>query len=675
MKFSYNWIRELAGSLDAAPRDLMRLVTMKTAECEGLEEIAASNGLPADSVIEVDNKSLTHRPDLWGHHGLAREVAAILGLPLRDPADLALLPPPGDAAIQVEISDLELCPRYSALVFDNVTIQPSPSWLQHRLRAVGLNPINNVVDVTNFVMAELAQPMHAFDAALLHGPTIFVRPAAPGESIAALNDESYTLAPSNLVIADSEGPIAIAGLIGGLHSAIGPATTRVVFESASFLASSVRKTSVQLKLRTDASMRFEKSQDPHNTVRALARAIALLREVSPGIRIAGGLVDAGGVPPAPPPINLPIPWLARKLGREIDASEVRRILTSLGFGIAASAHPDTFTVTVPSWRATKDISMKDDLVEEIGRIVGYDAITPRPPLVETTPPPAQPRRLLLRRLRAMAAAQGFTEVYNYSFVNEDEAARFGFPPAAHLRVLNPIVSDQSLLRVSLLPGIFRNLASNARHFTSFRLFEIGNEIHPSAAGLPNEESHLAAALFSKDDGAAGLFEIKRLAECLVPGCEARPAEARPFEHPQRAAIVAIDGLTLGRLFELHPSLGLDGRAAILDLDIASVAMALERPTGKYRPLRRFPTTSFDLSIVAPPRTLAAALQRELASVAGPEVAAIEYLRQFPISESAVSFSYRLTAGAPDRTLSSEDTTAVRAQIIERMREKGYELRV
>ncbi len=430
---------------------------------------------------------------------------------------------------------------------------------------------------------------------------------------------------------------------------------------------------MQLKLRTDASMRFEKSQDPHNTVRALARAIALLREVSPGIRVAGGLVDAGGVPPAPPPIELPIPWLARKLGRAIDAPEARRILESLGFGTLAQN--GSLTVTVPSWRATKDISMKDDLVEEIGRIVGYDAITPRAPLVETTPPPAQPRRLLLRRLRAMAAAQGFTEVYNYSFVNEDEAARFGYAPAAHLRVLNPIVSDQSLLRVSLLPGIFRNLVSNARNFTSFRFFEIGNEIHPSGAGLPNEESHLAAALYSKDDGAAGLFEIKRLAECLVPGCEARPAEARAFEHPERAAIVAIDGLFLGRLFELHPSLGLDGRAAILDLDIASVAMALERPTGKYRPLRRFPTTAFDLSIVAPPRTLAAALQSELASAAGPEVAAIEYLRQFPISDSAVSFSYRLTAGAPDRTLSSEDSTAIRAQIIERMREKGYELRV
>ncbi len=221
MKFSYNWIREMVDTLEAAPRDLMRLVTMKTAECEGLEEIAAADGLPADSVIEVDNKSLTHRPDLWGHHGLAREVGAILGLPLRDPADLSLLPSAGDAAVEVEIADLDLCPRYSALVFDNVTVQPSPAWLQHRLRAVGLNPINNVVDVTNFVMAELAQPMHAFDAARLHGPKIFVRPAAAGESIAALNEETYALTPANLVIADSNGPIAIAGLIGGLHSAIG----------------------------------------------------------------------------------------------------------------------------------------------------------------------------------------------------------------------------------------------------------------------------------------------------------------------------------------------------------------------------------------------------------------------------------------------------------------------
>ena len=391
MKFSYNWIRDLVPGLDQQPQQLMRLITMKTAECEGLEEVGAalnaasvarvvsveaidgsdhnrkavvetarygtkavvcgapncrvglltayipaavkiidgieSDGMLAsglelginrdhggivelaaeellvsDTIIEVDNKSLTHRPDLWGHHGMAREVAAITHRPLRDPVRLGLLPA-DPAAIGVEIEDLTLCPRYSALVFENVTVQPSPLWLQYRLEAIGLNAINNIVDVTNYVMAELAQPMHAFDADKLRGDTIFVRSARRGERITALNDEKYELTPSNLVIADGEGPIAIAGVIGGLESAIGPDTKRLVLESANFQAASVRKTSVALKLRTDASMRFEKSQDPLNTVRGLARAVKLLQQVSPGIRLVGGVADRKAEFKTPAPIE------------------------------------------------------------------------------------------------------------------------------------------------------------------------------------------------------------------------------------------------------------------------------------------------------------------------------------------------------------------------------------
>src|SRR5579871_2327182 len=348
MKFSYNWIREFVEGLDTPPRDLEHLITMKTAECEGIERtgdllenacvarvvavepiagghnvkavvetgrygrktvvcgapncltgvssvyVPASRktiqgvesegmlasgaelginkdhtgileiegepgapvaGCPPDYEIEIDNKSITHRPDLWGHFGMAREVAAILGLKLKDPANLGLLPP-GPAAVGVEIEDLNLCPRYSALVFENVTIQPSPYWLQCRLTAIGLNPINNVVDMTNYVMAELAQPMHAFDLDLLQGNAIFVRRARPSEHFVALNDESYTLDPSNLVIADAGGAIGLAGVIGGAGSRIGPSTTRVVLESANFQAASIRKTSAAIKLRTDASMRF-----------------------------------------------------------------------------------------------------------------------------------------------------------------------------------------------------------------------------------------------------------------------------------------------------------------------------------------------------------------------------------------------------------------------------------
>jgi len=764
MKFSYHWIKELVPGLDVEPKELMRLITMNTAECEGLERVGAplasaslariesvewiegshnqiavvetgrygkkqvvcgapncrpgmltvyvpappvvihgveSDGMLAsglelginrdhtgiveldtevlltpDTVIEVDNKSLTHRPDLWGHYGMAREVAAITRQSLRDPAKLDLLPqdPP---AIGVEIEDLSLCPRYSALVFENVTVGPSPLWLQYRLEAIGLNAINNVVDVTNFVMAELSQPMHAFDAGKLHGPTIFVRSARAGEQIAALNEESYQLNPSNLVIADAAGPVAIAGVIGGLESAIDASTKRIVLESACFQAVSVRKTSVALKLRTDASMRFEKSQDPMNTVRGLARARELLEQVSPGIRVVGGVADRKAELKNPPLIELTVDWLARKLGRSVTAAEVRAILESLDFGVTEKT-PGHFSVTVPSWRATKDISIKDDLLEEVGRMIGYGSITPRAPLIESVVPSENPMRLYQRHVRRMAAAQGFTEVYNYSFISEEMARAFHFDPGAHLRVANPIASDQTLMRMSLLPGVWKNILDNSRHFSSFKLFEIGREIHPSRGILPDEIPHLAAAIYAREgDGSSSLFELKRLAECLMPGCEVERAPARPFEHPQRSVTAQWRGETVGRLFELHPTLGAEGRAAILDLDLA-ILERLDRRDVRYRSLRRYPTSAFDLSVVTDLRQPAGEIEKRLAEAAGDGLVDIEFVREYtgaPLPPGRKSVSFRLTVGAGDRTLSSEEVAVIRDRVIEAMRQAGYELRV
>jgi phenylalanyl-tRNA synthetase beta chain len=670
VKFSYHWISELVEGLDVPPRDLMRVITMKTAECEGLEPCGA------DWIIEIDNKSLTHRPDLWGHHGMAREVAAILGRPLKEPARLERIPA-GEAAVRVEIADFALCPRYSALVFENVTVRPSPAWLAGRLESVGLNPINNIVDVTNFILAELAQPMHAFDAATLKGGTIFVRRAREGERIVALNQESYDLDPSNLVIADAAGPVAIAGVIGGLDTGIVDTTTRVVLESACFHAASIRRTSAKLKLRTDASIRFEKSQDPLNTLRGLARAVELFEQVSPGVRMAGGLADCKTDLPVPPPIVLPMDWLVRKLGRPIEPAQVRAILEALHFGVADAA-PGVFSVTVPSWRATRDVSMKDDLVEEIGRIIGYETITPVAPLLPAAVPPANEERKFHHQVRDMVAAQGFSEVYNYSFVSEALARRFGFEPAEHVRVANPISEEQGLMRLSLVPNLWRNITENAKHFERFRLFEIGYEIHPRASGeLPDEVPHLVAALYARPDDGGGIVEVKRLADCLMPGVEARPGPARAFEHPVRAADLLWRGARVGRLFELHPCMVETGRAAILDVDLREMDR-LRRVEKRYQPIRRHPSSAFDLSVMAPLRALAGEIEKKLAALAGADLDSIEFVRQYsgpPLAAGAKSVSFRLTVAAPDRTLSAAEVAAIRQRIIDGLRAAGYELRL
>lgn len=662
MKFSYNWLREMVDGLDATPEELERLITIKTAECEGIEKHGD------DHVIEVDNKSLTHRPDLWGHYGMAREVAAITGRSLKDPVKAQ--PITGKPApVKVSIDDYALCPRYSALAFENVTVQPSPKWLQDRLEAIGLNPINNLVDVTNFVMAELAQPMHAFDADKLHDGPISVRNARPSEQFKALNDETYELDPSNLVIADPEGAIALAGVIGGADSAISNKTTRLVLESANFNASNIRKTSSKIKLRTDASMRFEKAQDPVNTVRALERAFELLQEVSPGIRLVGGLADSYRPPKEKAPIALPLPWLERKLGRALPKAEVRQILEALMFKVE-EIDDRTLSVFVPSWRATKDISIKEDLVEEIGRIIGYASIVPTPPAVAARVPAESNERIFHHQVRDEAVAQGFTEVYNYSFVSEEQAAAFELNAESHVQVLNPIAEDQNLLRRSLLPGIWKNLRDNARHFDSFRLFEIGREVHPQG-----ETPHFVAALFAKDNGVAGLMELKRLAECLLPTAEVRPVAAtRKFEHPQRTAEITGSGRVIGRLFEFHPSMIEQGRAAVLDLDLR-ILQELASAQIKYQPLRRFPTSTFDLSVVAGPRILIADVLSAIRQLAGEALVHAEFLRDFTLPTGDRSLSYRLTMGATDRTLSADEVTAVRNAVIEGLRAAGYELRV
>ncbi|MFB3777421.1 MAG: phenylalanine--tRNA ligase subunit beta [Bryobacteraceae bacterium] len=670
MKFSFNWISEFVEGPRLAPAELGRLITMQTAECEGVE--AAGD----DSIIEIDNKSLTHRPDLWGHFGMAREVAAITGGRLWDPVRLELLPE-GAPAIEVAIEDLDLCPRYSALTFEEVTVGPSPSWLQDRLTAIGLNPINNIVDVTNYVMAEIAQPMHAFDRDLLRGNFIFVRRARAGERLVALNEEEYHLDPQDLVIADQRGPIAIAGVIGGLDTGIHEGTRRLVLESANFLASSVRKTSARQKLRTDASIRFEKSQDPHNTVRGLARALELLEQVSPGIRLVGGVADARRELVPPPPITLPMDWLVRKLGRPVEISEVVRILESLSFGVH-EAGPGVLSVTVPSWRATRDISIKDDLVEEVGRMIGYGSIPIQPPALPVVPPHPNEERLFHREVRAALIELGFTEVYNHSFVNEEEVRALGFDPADHVKVSNPISSDQGLLRTSLLAGIRRNILENSKHFERFRFFEIGREIHARPEGLPQENTHLAVVVSARDDGRAGLMELKRVAGHLMPGCEMVSAQPRSCEHPVRVAEVRWKEKAMGRLFELHPSLVETGRAAVLDLDLALLQALSSAQERRYVPIRRYPSSAFDLSVVTTPRELVGVVQKKLSACGGSDLVSIEFLREYsgpPLPEGAKSVSFRLTVAADDRTLSSNEVSAIRARIIDAMRNEGYDLRV
>ncbi len=481
------------------------------------------------------------------------------------------------------------------------------------------------------------------------------------------------LAPSNLVIADAAGPIGIAGVIGGLESAISAATTSIVLEAANFNAASVRKTSATLKLRTDASMRFEKAQDPHNTVRALARALDLLPLLSPGIRLVGGLADRLSKLHHPAPVPLDLDWLGRKLGRALEPDQraafsrtpstwkrqrkrLRQILGDRNTLVAARLG---------------DVAMPEDLVEEVGRMIGYDSIDPKPPLVPCAPSFDPPEREFLRGVRRTMTARGYTEVSNYSFISEEDARRFGLSIEQHVRVLNPIAAGQEFMRTSLLPGIHRNIVENAKHFDEFRLFEIGHEVHKTEA-KPDERQHLVAALYS---GHAGLLELKGVAECLAPGLHVRETTPKSWEHPARCAELWWNGRAIGRLSELYPALVEHGRAAVLDIDLG-VLQELTPARASYTPVRRFPTSAFDLSVLVPARKPAGDIETAIRQFASELAEKVEYVREYQgeqLPEGKKSVSFRVVAGAPDHTLTADEIANLRNGIVAGLNGLGYAL--
>ncbi|MBM3798065.1 MAG: phenylalanine--tRNA ligase subunit beta, partial [Acidobacteria bacterium] len=375
---------------------------------------------------------------------------------------------------------------------------------------------------------------------------------------------------------------------------------------------------------------------------------------SPGIRLAGGLADSWKQAPAPAPIAFTHDWMQRKLGRAIGADEVASILESLAFGVTRDG--ERFTVTVPSWRATKDISIKDDLVEEVGRIIGYSSITPVAPEVPARVPPQDPERGYHRRIRAALTANGYTEVYNYSFISVAQAERFGLPLASHLRVLNPIAAGQELMRSSLLPNVLKNIEHNRLSASEFRLFEIGREIHKVEGALPNEIPCCAVVLYKKEgDGRAGLNELKLVVDGLAPGVTITPAEARHYEHPHRAGTLHWRGAEIGRLFEFHPSFVELGRAQVAYLNLAAL-LANAPGVVKYVPPRRFPVSEFDITVPVGPRTLAAEVVARVDRSKVPNLLNVAYLYEYE-TEDAKTMTLRFTLGAADRTLESAEIHA------------------
>ena len=672
-------------------------------------ETSAALGTPlaealGETVLEVT--PTPNRPDHLSVLGIAREVAALTGRQVREPAHAYPAEgPPVEERTSVAIEAPDLCPRYIGTVITGLKVGPSPAWMQEALRSVGMRPINNVVDVTNFVMLETGQPLHAFDFEKLRGGRIVVRRAREGEPITLLDGSKQTLTAEDLVIADAERPLAVAGIMGGVDSEVSPQTTTILLESANFQRATNRRTAAALKKRTEASLRFEKGLNPELASVASERAMTLLLEA------CGGVADVGSADTYPGAAHQPAVHLTRGrveqiLGLDVPVDQVRSILESLGFS-ARWVPPDKYVVYAPYWRT--DIAVADDVVEEVARIIGYDNL-PTEALAGALPEPEPSGALETREMvRDALAASGLAEAINYTTLGAEDLANARVPTEENvlppLRLRNPMSAERDLLRTSLRPGLLMTYAANARqargggHTARLGFFEVGKVFVAREGDLPEERTQALAllggvALQSVHDPSAGerrrvdFFDAKAVAEAvgaaLGLSLEYAPPEpvspdGAPGLSAGASAIIRAGAQVVGVVGEVAPEVRaafeIEGVCYLLELDLAALEAA--RGDGvSVVALSRFPAVMEDLAIVVdaatPSAQVAAVLERQrLVERAD----LFDIYTGDQIAAGKKSLAYTLTYRSPDRTLTDKEVARARAGIVKQLeRDLGASIR-
>lgn len=625
---------------------------------EGILVLPAGSGVPGTPVSRVLPEGrdtifelgvTPNRPDALGHLGVARDLAAVFQIPLSEPAATVPFRTAQSSAkdrITVQIDEPDRCPIYACAIVDDVLIGPSPSWLRFRLYALGVRPISNVVDVTNLLLLESGQPMHAFDYDLVAGRRILVRCARPGEPFTTLDGVARRLDPDDLVICDGDGPTALAGVMGGQRSEIRPETTRVLLECAYFTPRGIRRTSRRHGLSTESSFRFERGVDFGGVSRVLDRAKSLLSSLASGAASADS-VFAKGKPLEVPSVRLRSARLNALLGIEVPFTMATSILARLGF---ATEHvddgPEGPTARIRGASFRPDITQEIDLIEEVARIRGLEAI----PTVLPAILPAAPRQTgkLERRTLSAAVALGLSEAVTYSFVAEGDLKKLGAPPPV-VTIKNPLSEDRSVLRTSLLPGLLDVLRRARRHGEhDMRVFAVGARFLPPGEGsasaarprlaedsgvLPEERPSFAALLagnrsfhLTKPEE-LDVYDAKGIALELVSRIARREAsvspmtasERLPYLHPRGAAWITIGSQRVGALGPLHPdtvdAFDLGGPAQVIEVDLVAVE-ALSSPVPQYHPIPRLPAVSRDVAVVVTDALPAAEVEDAIRSAAG-----------------------------------------------------------
>lgn len=669
MRVSYNWLKDYV-KISLGPSELAERLTMAGLEVTAMEEVAG------DQIMDIE--VTTNRPDCLSILGVAREVGAITGRRIELP-DLSFTESDEETSdlASVKIEDSKGCPRYTARVITDLKVKPSPKWLKDRLTALGTRPVNLIVDITNFVLLELGQPLHAFDYDKLAGGQIIVRRAKKGETLLTIDWAPVELSPEILVIAGKSGPVALAGIMGGRHTEVSESTKTILLESAYFDPVVTRKAARSLGTTTESSYRFERGVDPEGVLKASDRACNLLKELA-GATIAKGAIDIGEKVVKSPRLTVRPSWVNQVLGTKIPKKDMEGMLTSLGLSILSSDE-DMMKVEPPSYR--QDLARPIDLVEEVARLYGYQNITPTSPRVTVTEPHKDLARSIEPLVKETLTSCGLSEVVTYSLISKESLSKARLPGEEVVSIKNPLSLDQEILRPTLLPGILEAVVWNKnRNVTDVKIFELGRVYHPEKKGrLPREVTNLACALSGKvisdwrtTERPIDFYDLKGVIEVLMAriGCaDYEIAQTRhPSLHPARSAVVSVKGTTVGFLGEAS-------REVVAGFDLAESVWISElrlydltphiSPEKLVKTPPKYPSITLDIAIAVKDDVPSKAITSIIHKTGGELIKGLKLFDLYrgpQVPAGHKSLAYSIEYQALDRTLTYEEARSVHSRI-------------
>lgn len=625
-----------------------------------------------DVVLDVDNHAITNRADLFSQRGFAREFVAN-GLGKWKKQTEFKMPISGSPSpITIDIKDKDACSRYSAVYITGIEIQNSPDWMKKRLSACGIRPLNNIIDITNYIMLELGMPLHAFDVDKVKGKKWIMRKSKKGEKVVTLDEQEHELMNDVIVLDDGNEIFDLCGIMGGYTSGIGLKTSKILLHSPVYNPTLIRRAMRGLGCISDAAIVYEKGVDDELAKDGLEKAVQLILELCPDAKVASEITDIRNKKTEKRELDISFSQINRLIGADIEPKKIEKILDDLGFAYKKSN--DGYSVLIPSWRLG-DVRREADIIEEIARIYGYDNIPWTTPVADITPIPIDRKRILEKQIKNQLVSFGFNEIYTYAFLGPELLAKCDMKMDSEtIEILNPISSDMSLMRQSLLPRLLETIADNLRYQDKFRLFEINPTYHKKG-DKHEERSALICATVNEDfrvlQGVIEQLELKTT-----------PTQKKsPQHHPGREADLTIRGQIVGQLAELHPQIlknfDIKTRVTCAIIDLETIhSMKIERRP-KYFELPKYPSVQLDISILIPKKNLADDYFKKIQATDKTLITKVDLVDEYTgdkISTDKRSLTYSITYQAVDRTLTEQEVSTIHQQVINKLKATGAEIR-